>query len=115
MEATLDIRRVIAFYDNTASMGQYLPALSSAVHQTSVIAQLCGGVECTVGVCWYNDYDKNGPDVCGSLPCTPDLDKVSTFLKQFSRPYGGGGIPEAFKTGFVHHVLRFFKSVKINN
>ena len=105
MEATLDIRRVIAFYDNTASMGQYLPALSSAVHQTSVIAQLCGGVECTVGVCWYNDYDKNGPDVCGSLPCTPDLDKVSTFLKQFSRPYGGGGIPEAFKTGFVHHVL----------
>lgn len=97
-----NIKRLIFFIDVTGSMGNFIPALLPSILQSVVINSILQSESTEIVVITYSDYDalrisREVVQVCGPhkkiLPIKDFLDVQSV--------YGGGGIPEAFKTGMI--------------
>jgi len=106
MSQAIDVTLMI---DNTGSMKEACTAGCKTLNEVSTLMNLLNGEPC-VSLSVIGDYDFNTPDnhqggfaIIG--PNATDSEK-STFCNKYVRPIGGGGPPEAYKTGLNHLLLK---------
>lgn len=96
--------KIVFIMDVTGSMGSFVPALIPSVLQSTVISQIINKGPVEIGIVTYSDYDvlnSNAYNVIETIYPTTNIDSIKKFLNEHSNVYGGGGIPEAFKTGMI--------------
>lgn len=106
MSQTIEVTLMI---DNTGSMKEACTAGCKTLNEVSTLMNLLNGEPC-VSLSVIGDYDTSTPDnyrggyaIIG--PNATDQER-STFCNKYVRPIGGGGQPEAYKTGLNHLLLK---------
>ena len=95
--------RIFIMVDNTGSMGATCAAIGNITAQVIAMFSLLDQINIEFNLCTIGDYDEKTPNWqeggWAYLPHGSSLDQLKTFLKTYCVASGGGGIPEAYKTG----------------
>lgn len=106
---------VLLMVDNTASMGTACTAARSSLAEVSTLMNLINGEPC-VRISVIGDYDSstlnNKQGGFAILSESASEQESEQFLNTYVKPMGGGGCPEAYKTG-LNHILRLDTKPKI--